>query len=191
MGRPRARSGPARQARGTDAAPGPSGRLRIAGRTGPLPPAQRGELLAALRPCAGEHPWPDVIPPSRFGQRPSQPVEYVQVEPTVVVEVDVDTSYGRQRWRHAARFVRLRSDLPESSMVGDSSSESLPCSRSYSNRSLTIDSISSRLSAPPWCSAGSAVGVVCVVGGTDGWPGVQPSTLESRTKARIPTSMLT
>ena len=91
--------------------PDPAGRLRIAGRTTPLAAVHRRELLHVLRPYAGAHPWPALIPSSRFGQRPSQPVEYVQVEPTVVVEVDVDTSYEEQRWRHAARFVRLRNDL--------------------------------------------------------------------------------
>jgi ATP-dependent DNA ligase len=91
--------------------PEPSGRLRIAGRTSPLPPGPRGEVLAALRPCAGAHPWPDAIPSSRFGQRPSQPVEYTRVTPTVVVELAVDTSFEDYRWRHAVRFLRVRHDL--------------------------------------------------------------------------------
>jgi ATP-dependent DNA ligase len=89
----------------------PSGRLRIAGRTGSLSPLARVEVAAALTPASGRHPWPEMIPSSRFGQRPSQPVEYTQVTPTIVVELDVDTSYEQYRWRHAARFVRLRSDL--------------------------------------------------------------------------------
>jgi ATP-dependent DNA ligase len=95
--------------------PEPSGQLRIAGRTGQLAPKHRREVLAALRPCAGAHPWPDAIPSSRFGQRPSQPVEYTRVTPTVVVELAVDTSFDDDRWRHAVRFLRVRHDLA----VGD------------------------------------------------------------------------
>jgi ATP-dependent DNA ligase len=91
--------------------PDPSGRLRIAGRTRPLAPAHRRELVRTLRPCAGAHPWPNVIPSSRFGQRPGEAVEYLRVEPNVVVELDVDTSFEDYRWRHAARFVRVRYDL--------------------------------------------------------------------------------
>jgi hypothetical protein len=34
-----------------------------------------------------------VIPSSRFGQRPSQPVEYTRVVPSLVVELDVDTAF--------------------------------------------------------------------------------------------------
>jgi hypothetical protein len=78
--------------------------------TGTRPPAEESQE-DLLDEAGCEHPLPAVIPSSRFGQRPSQPVEYVQVEPTVVVEVDVDTSCEQQRWRHAFRFVRLRSDL--------------------------------------------------------------------------------
>jgi hypothetical protein len=64
-----------------------------------------------LTPAAGGHPWPPAIPSSRFGQLPSTPVEYLQVAPTAVVELDVDTSFENHRWRHGARFVRIRADL--------------------------------------------------------------------------------
>jgi hypothetical protein len=47
----------------------------------------------------------------RFGQRLSEPIDYLQVAPTTVVELDVDTSFEQDRWRHAARYVRLRADL--------------------------------------------------------------------------------
>lgn len=89
----------------------PHGRLRVAGRTAALSPAARVELAAVLTPAAGGHPWPRVIPSSRFGQLPSKPIEYVQVAPTVVVELDVDTAYENHRWRHGTRFVRIRADL--------------------------------------------------------------------------------
>jgi ATP-dependent DNA ligase len=88
------------------------GRLRVAGRTGPLPGAARAELGALLHPApAGEHPWPAAIPSSRFGQRPGELVDYLRVAPTTVVEVDADTSFEQDRWRHATRFLRVRADL--------------------------------------------------------------------------------
>jgi ATP-dependent DNA ligase len=91
--------------------PDPFGRLRIAGRTTLLTAAHRRELLHALRPCVGAHPWPDVIPSSRLGQRPGESVAYTRVEPTAVVELDVDIAFESYRWRHAFRFVRVRRDL--------------------------------------------------------------------------------
>jgi ATP-dependent DNA ligase len=87
------------------------GRLRVAGRTTPLPRAARAEIAAMLTPAVGDHPWPPVIPSSRFGHLASTPIEYVQVAPTTVVELDVDVSFENHRWRHDARFVRLRPDL--------------------------------------------------------------------------------
>jgi ATP-dependent DNA ligase len=89
-----------------------SGRLRIAGRTTPLPRLARAELGRVLTPgAAGTHPWPVTVPSSRFGQRPSEPIDYLQVAPTTVVELDVDTSFEQDRWRHATRYIRLRADL--------------------------------------------------------------------------------
>jgi ATP-dependent DNA ligase len=87
------------------------GRLRVAGRTTPLSAAAREHLRGVLAPPAGEHPWPEVIPSARFGQRPSEPVAYVQVAPSVVVELEVDAAYEQGRWRHPVRFVRSRLDL--------------------------------------------------------------------------------
>ena len=91
--------------------PDGSGQLRIAGRTRPLGQQDRQHLAAALQPCAGGHPWPVRLPSSRFGQLPGKAIEYTPVEPTVVVELDVDASFERYRWRHAAWFIRVRSDL--------------------------------------------------------------------------------
>ena len=91
--------------------PDTSGRLRIAGRTTALPPALRHELPELLVAAGGAHPWPKVIPSSRFGQRPSKPVDYTRVEPSLVVELDVDMAFEQHRWRHAARLVRVRRDL--------------------------------------------------------------------------------
>jgi hypothetical protein len=46
--------------------PDEHGRLRVAGRTGPLTLPARRELGALLVPPRQAHPWP--LPPSRFGQ---------------------------------------------------------------------------------------------------------------------------
>jgi hypothetical protein len=91
--------------------PDPAGRLRIAGRTGSLAPAVRRDLPKLLTAAGERHPWPEVIPSSRFGQRPSQPVTYTRVVPSLIVELCVDTAFEQHRWRHAARFIRLRRDL--------------------------------------------------------------------------------
>ncbi|MHA6631836.1 ATP-dependent DNA ligase [Pseudonocardia sichuanensis] len=89
------------------------GLLRVVGRTGTLPRTVRAELGAVLRPAGPRHPWPPVLPPSRFGH--AAPVGYVRVEPVVVVELLVDTAVdevrGRPVWRHPARLLRTRSDL--------------------------------------------------------------------------------
>ena len=87
------------------------GRLRVAGCTRPLTAAAAREVARLLVPSIHGHPWPDTIPSSRFGQWPNKPVVYVRVAPTVVVELEVDTAYEQDRWRHPPRFVRVRSDL--------------------------------------------------------------------------------
>jgi hypothetical protein len=91
--------------------PDPSGRLRVAGRTGHLPPAARAELAAPLTPAVAEHPWPAAIPSSWFGQLPSKLIDYRPVVPNMVVELDVDTAFEHHRWRHGTRFVRIRAEL--------------------------------------------------------------------------------
>jgi len=87
------------------------GRLRMAGRTGPLTLPARRELGAVLTASRGAHPWPEQIPSSRFGQLPPRPVDYTPAEPDVVVEVDADVCFEQDRWRHATAFRRLRLDL--------------------------------------------------------------------------------
>jgi ATP-dependent DNA ligase len=90
-----------------------AGRLRVAGRTGPLPRDVRHTIGTVLRPADDQHPWPAVLPPARF--RDAAPVEYMRVDPTVVVELAVDAAAdfvrGRPVWRHPATFRRVRHDL--------------------------------------------------------------------------------
>ncbi len=97
--------------------PDQQGRLRVAGRTRPLSPAVRAELAALLTPAAAGHPWPLAIPSSWFGQLPSKPIDYRPVVPDRVVELDVDTAFERHRWRHGARFVRVRPDLQPADLL--------------------------------------------------------------------------
>ena len=80
--------------------PDDTGRLRVAGRTSPLTLPARHELGALLVPPRRAHPWPERIPASRFGQLPGDLVDYTPTEPLLVVEVDTDTCFDHQRWRH-------------------------------------------------------------------------------------------
>ncbi|GJF02056.1 ATP-dependent DNA ligase [Pseudonocardia sp. D17] len=87
------------------------GRLRVAGRTRPLRAAEQAELARVLAPPDGAHPWPPVIPASRFGQLGSDPIVYTKARPDVVVEVDADVCWEHDRWRHAVVYRRVRVDL--------------------------------------------------------------------------------
>jgi hypothetical protein len=83
------------------------GRLRLAGRTSRLSLPASSELGALLR-SAAHHPWPQVLPPYRFG---SAPTAYTRVRPELVVELSADLAFDGLRWRHPVRFVRLRCEL--------------------------------------------------------------------------------
>jgi ATP-dependent DNA ligase len=91
--------------------PDSRGRLRIAGRTGPLTLPARHELGALLLPPQRVHPWPERIPSSRFGQLPGDLVDYTPTEPLLVVEFDADVCFEHERWRHPTAFRRVRGDL--------------------------------------------------------------------------------
>jgi ATP-dependent DNA ligase len=87
------------------------GRLRVAGRTRPLPLSARTELAAVLTETTDEHPWPATIPTSRFGHLGADPVHYTKVLPDVVVELVVNTAFEHQRWRYPVSYQRIRADL--------------------------------------------------------------------------------
>ncbi|PZF97264.1 ATP-dependent DNA ligase [Micromonospora deserti] len=94
------------------------GRLRYTGRSHPLTARQAGELAALLAPPrlprrgGVAHPWPQPLPASWSGQldRP-EPLPYVQVEPSVVTEIDTDVAFEHHRWRHRVRYARVRPDM--------------------------------------------------------------------------------
>ena len=91
--------------------PDGDGRLRVAGRTSALTLPARRELGALLVGPQRAHPWPERIPASRFGQFTAEPIDYTPTEPLVVVEVDADTCFEYERWRHVTTFLRVRGDL--------------------------------------------------------------------------------
>ncbi|WP_433786947.1 hypothetical protein ACQPX6_08895 [Actinomycetospora sp. CA-101289] len=96
------------------------GRLRVAGRTGPLEPAAWAQLAPLLRRVSNGHPWPSRLPASRFGQIPGEEIDYVQVAPELVVEIEADTAFEQGRWRHATRFLRVRHDLVPTDVTAES-----------------------------------------------------------------------
>ena len=98
--------------------PDQHGFLQVAGRSKDLTPAAAATIGATLRGqvvLSGQvgvgHPWPEVLPRSRWGGRPAEPLAYTRVRPEVVVELVVDPAVDGPRWRHPATFVRLRPDL--------------------------------------------------------------------------------
>lgn len=94
------------------------GSERYVGRTHPLTPVQQRELVPALaqgiprRRGGVDHPWPQPPPAGWSGHfQKAQPLPYIQVEPTVVAEVQADTAMDRHRWRHPVHYRRLRTDM--------------------------------------------------------------------------------
>jgi ATP-dependent DNA ligase len=93
------------------------GRLRYLTQTHPLTPVQQRELAGLLTPTGppghAHHPWPAPLPATwslTFADR--QPLPYLQVQPTLVAEVELDTATGPAgRPRHLAHHVRVRADL--------------------------------------------------------------------------------
>jgi hypothetical protein len=77
------------------------------GRTHPLTTQQRAELAMLLSllvlpyPDAIVHHWPQPLPASWTGQfDQAQPGRYIQVQPTVVADIEADTAYETWRWHH-------------------------------------------------------------------------------------------
>lgn len=88
------------------------GRLRVVGRTHPLSRASSEHLGAQLALPHGVHPWPAVIPGGRLGLvGATEDVTHTPVQPDLIVELDVDSAGETGRWRHGARYRRVRTDL--------------------------------------------------------------------------------
>ncbi|TDC11948.1 ATP-dependent DNA ligase [Actinomadura bangladeshensis] len=89
------------------------GRLRVVARTTPLAPSARTVLAGVLRHAGPDHPWPPELPAGvaggLYGAHP--PIRYVRTEPEAVVEFSGDAAVEGGRWRHAVRYVRIRTDL--------------------------------------------------------------------------------
>jgi hypothetical protein len=86
----------------------------VVGSTGPLGVGSARAVGAMLSPPqGGRHPWPRELPSVLLGglagRRPATAVALA--DPSLVVEVSVDTAFDQGRWRHLARFVRIRPDV--------------------------------------------------------------------------------
>jgi hypothetical protein len=86
------------------------GRLRYTGRTTTLPQAAGRALAALLAPAGSEHPWTGWTFSAGWGAGGTLDVTVVQ--PKLVVEVGVDVARDSAgRWRHPARWHRVRLDV--------------------------------------------------------------------------------
>jgi hypothetical protein len=98
--------------------PDQHGRLQVAGRTTDLTPTLAAIVGAVLHSHGGPgHPWPELLPRSRWGRGPAEPLAYTRVRPDVVVELVVDPAVDGPRWRHPATLVRLRPDLHPTDLI--------------------------------------------------------------------------
>ena len=96
-----------------------AGTLRMVGRSTTLSRVQSRALAAVLTPAAAaavDHPWPDSIVATRFGDARDR-VELTRVDPTVIVEVAADAARDHGVWRHGLRSIRLRTDLTVSDLA--------------------------------------------------------------------------
>ncbi|HVS47897.1 MAG TPA: ATP-dependent DNA ligase, partial [Candidatus Dormibacteraeota bacterium] len=94
------------------------GTMHYVGHTSSFNAAERKELIAKLKPLATEIPeseWkanPGRMPggPSRWSR--GKDTEWVSVRPELVCEVAYDKLEAGERFRHATRFLRWRTDKP-------------------------------------------------------------------------------
>lgn len=89
-----------------------AGRLRVIARSVPLQRSVSEQLAPRLLTPPGPHPWPREIPGGRVGLAGSSPpVAHTPVAPTVVVEIETDSTLDHGRYRHPVRVLRPRLDL--------------------------------------------------------------------------------
>ena len=101
--------GPIRRPESVIAAALIDGELAIVGRTVALTIAQATDLGKHLTPADHDHPWPDEIGTGVFGQRARVTITKVRRE--LVLEVAADPALHGHRYRHALRYLRLRTDM--------------------------------------------------------------------------------
>ncbi|MEU1409669.1 hypothetical protein ABZ471_47020 [Streptomyces sp. NPDC005728] len=87
-----------------------NGELRLIARSTPLHPEAARRFTGQLAPAQPGHPCEGVRFTTSWGSR--TPLDVILVQPQLVAEIDVDTAQDRGAWRHPARFVRLREDMP-------------------------------------------------------------------------------
>nr|WP_318199165.1 ATP-dependent DNA ligase [Streptomyces sp. SCL15-4] len=86
------------------------GRLRYVGRSTTLPRAAGRTVAEFLAPAGDDHPWRGRTFSAGWGTR--ETLHVTLVVPDLVVEVGVDVARdGAGRWRHPARWHRMRPDL--------------------------------------------------------------------------------
>ncbi len=95
------------------------GELTIVGRTGQLTDRHVRALATHLTPAAPGHPWPDRMLANRFSPGRDR-VTLTKVEPTLIIEVAADSARQDTGWRHALRYLRLRTDLTPKDLPGAS-----------------------------------------------------------------------
>ena len=85
--------------------------LRYLGPTNTLTNHQAAELASAPRGTAPRRgsSVPRPLPAAWLAQFDGDPLPYLQIQPTVVAEVEADAAQEHHRlWRHGARYLRVR-----------------------------------------------------------------------------------
>jgi ATP-dependent DNA ligase len=95
------------------------GTLHYVGHTSSFSAAERKELVAKLKPLTTETPkeWSEAegrMPGGQSRWSRGKEAEWVTVRPELVCEVAYDKLEAGQRFRHATRFLRWRTDKPPS-----------------------------------------------------------------------------
>jgi hypothetical protein len=85
-------------------------RLQYTSRTITLPQAAGHALAPLLAPAGGEHPWTGWTFSAAWGTRETLTITLVRPERVAEVCVDVARD-SAGRWRHPARWYRVRPDL--------------------------------------------------------------------------------
>ena len=94
--------------------PDSRGRLRVVGRTAPIPSVVRSGLGELLQPGDADPGLVDIARPHRFGRGDPSPV--TPVEPALVVEVAADSACDHGIYRHPLPLRRVRADLRPSDL---------------------------------------------------------------------------